>query len=78
MNSVSFWEFSIFKLGNLKVQNHFKTLYNLALDLAETSRLNKILHKKLEEVQDTEVQIDMRSDPRSPLFSSQTFETLNL
>lgn len=49
-----------------------------ALDPAETSRLNKILHKKLEEIRDAEVKIDMRSDPRSPLYSNQTFETLNL
>ncbi|KAI6174626.1 RNA helicase [Aphelenchoides bicaudatus] len=48
------------------------------LDPAEESRLNKILHKRLEEVQDAEVKIDMRSDPRSPLYSNQTFETLNL
>lgn len=64
------------------VTHFFSNLHNftqfLALDPAEESRLNKILHKKLEEVQDAEVKIDMRNDPRSPLFSNQTFETLNL
>jgi hypothetical protein len=57
---------------------YFNGSADLALDPAEESRLNKILHKKLEEVQDAEVKIDMRNDPRSPLFSNLTFETLNL
>ncbi|KAI6238489.1 RNA helicase [Aphelenchoides fujianensis] len=48
------------------------------LDLAETSRLNKILHQGLEEAEGDRVEVNLRNDPRSPLYSLQTFESLEL
>ncbi|KAI6205564.1 hypothetical protein M3Y94_00806700 [Aphelenchoides besseyi] len=48
------------------------------LDLAETSRLNKILHAGLAETQNGTIDVNLRNDPRSPLYSNQTFESLKL
>ena len=61
----------------VKIPNSLLRLFLLALDPAEASKLNKILHDRLQDV-DAEYAIDMRSDPRSPLYSNQTFEGLNL
>lgn len=50
-----------------------------AMPSEEISLLNKIIHKKLENLQQGSVQISqLQSDPSSPLYSANTFESLRL
>uniref|UniRef100_F1KUT1 RNA helicase n=2 Tax=Ascaris suum TaxID=6253 RepID=F1KUT1_ASCSU len=52
---------------------------DLPMPSEEISLLNKIIHKKLENLQQGSVQISqLQSDPSSPLYSANTFESLRL
>ncbi|CAD5209248.1 unnamed protein product [Bursaphelenchus okinawaensis] len=48
------------------------------IDPAERSLLNKLMHQKLAELNEGEVEVSLRNDPKSPLYSTQTFEGLEL